>query len=231
MGVRMPSLTRALWPRGVGAEDRDVVIGLVRRWLGTDSRGGPNLVTGSNGKWNLGPEVRVDWQIFRELLRLAVRTPAGEADHLARALGLVRGPLLQDRQPGRYVWLAGDPLPFEVAARVADAAHRLTELRLAAGDANEAMTAALAGLSLAPDDEVLWRDLLRSAKATGDASAPAHWAAVLRRHAVARDLTDRLRPETLAMLAESAGRPSTAGPGSSPTGPAARTGARERAVR
>src|SRR6202042_882225 len=55
----------------------------------------------------------------------------------------------------------------EVTARVADAGHRLAELRLAAGAAQGAMDAARAALRRAFSDELLWRDLLTAAHATG----------------------------------------------------------------
>src|SRR5205823_3758577 len=79
---------------------------------------------------------------------------------LSRALDLVHGQLLDGCPPGRYAWLAADPVEYEATARVADAGHRLAELRLAAGDAQGAMAAARAGLRLAFNDELLWRDLL-----------------------------------------------------------------------
>ena len=208
-GVRRSALTSALWPRGVEASERDAVIARTRDWLGIDGRGAPNLLTEPDDRLSLGPEVRVDWQVLRELLRLAIHgadrgTPdtAEEADHLGHALSLVRGPFLQGRQTGRFTWLAGNPVPFEVAARVTDAAHRLTELRLAAGDAAAAVTAALAGLRLSDEDESLWRDLLRAARATGDDGVIQHWLSVLRDHAASRRFQGRLMPETAALLEE-----------------------------
>jgi hypothetical protein len=86
---------------------------------------------------------------------------------LAEALSLVSGPFLGEREPGRYAWLAVDGLEYEVAARVADAAHRLCQLRLAGGDPDGAMDALHAGLRLAPEDQLLWRDLITAAHATG----------------------------------------------------------------
>jgi hypothetical protein len=112
----------------------------------------------------------VDWQVFQALAGHAELAPAGsaeEADCLARALDLVRGQMLDGRPPGRYAWLATDDLDYEVSARVADTAHRLGTLRLATGDPAGAMDAARAGLRLAFDDELLWRDLLRAAHRTG----------------------------------------------------------------
>jgi hypothetical protein len=79
----------------------------------------------------------------------------------------VTGPFLAGTPRGRYAWIVTDGLEYEVAARVADAAHRLCELRLAGGDPEGAMDAARAGLRLSPDDELLWRDLLTAGHATG----------------------------------------------------------------
>jgi hypothetical protein len=109
------------------------------------------------------------------------------------------------------MWLAGDPLPFEVSARVTDAAHRLSELRRAAGDGRGAVDAALAGLRLSDDDEVLWRDLLRAAHATGDMNAVQHWVGVLRRRAATWRFQGRLMPETAALIDELAPAPAGAG--------------------
>ena len=80
----------------------------------------------------------------------------------------MRGPLLSGRPRGRYSWLADDDLEYDVTADVADAAHRLCEIRLAGGEPAQAIAAARAGLLLAADDEGLWRDLLRATHATGD---------------------------------------------------------------
>jgi hypothetical protein len=122
----------------------------------------------------------VDWQVFQALAGHAELAPAGsaeEADYLVRALDLVRGRLLGGQppggqphggqSPGRYTWLASDDLDYEVSARVADTAHRLAILRMATRDPWGAMDAARAGLRLAFDDEMLWRDLLRAAHQTG----------------------------------------------------------------
>ena len=108
--------------------------------------------------------------MFRALIGRAGLAPPGsaaEAGYLARALDLVRGQLLDGRPPGRYAWLATGDLEYEAAAQVADAAHRLAAVRLAAGDPEGAMDAARSGLRLAFDDELLWRDLLRAAQAAG----------------------------------------------------------------
>src|SRR5690606_5571337 len=98
---------------------------------------------------------------------------------------------------GRYAWLAAEPLEYDVAAEVADAARRLCEIRLAEGAPDAAMAAVRAALLLAADDESLWRDLLRAAHATGD---------LARLRAVIEGLTRRaagvLAPETEALIDE-----------------------------
>jgi hypothetical protein len=189
-GVHPNVLTGAIWPRGVTPEVQRAALARLRDWLGADDAGRPNLVVDGTGRVGLGPQVRVDWQVFRSLLGQAAQArqaagakpgdaagakpgdaagakPGDEAARLGRALDLVEGQLLDGRPSGRYAWLAADPLEYEVTARVADAGHRLAELRLAAGDAQGAMDAARAGLRLAFNDELLWRDLLSAAHATG----------------------------------------------------------------
>jgi len=171
-GVHPNVLAAAIWPRGVTPDVVEAALSRVRAWLGTDSAGRFNLVTDPGGRLGLGPEVRVDWQVFRALVAQAVRAGqaaeyADEAACLTRALELVQGQLLDGRGAGRYAWLAADPLEYEAAARVADAGHRLAEMRLAAGDAQGAMEAVRAALRLAFSDELLWRDLLIAAHATG----------------------------------------------------------------
>lgn len=203
-GVHPNVLAGAIWPRGVTAGVRDATLARVAEWLGTDDIGRPHLATDASGRLRLGSGVRVDWQVFRALAAraAAAASEAEQASFLARALSLVQGQLLDRREPGRYAWLATDGLVFEVTARVADAAHRLCELRLAAGNPAGAMEAARLGLRLAFNDELLWRDLLTAAQATGQQQ-------VLRgvvAEACARTALDeempRMAPETEALIDE-----------------------------
>jgi hypothetical protein len=231
-GVHPNVLAGALWPRGVTAEVREAAFGRAREWLGTDPAGRPNLDTDPAGRLRLGAGVRVDWQVFRALAGLAEQAraqvplaasglpgPAGgaagsaaapgsaaalaeEEACLARALDLVGGPLLAGRSPGRYAWLAADGLEYEVAARVADAAHRLVTLRLEAGQAEAAMDAARAGLRLAFADELLWRDLLLAAHATGDAHLVRSVVDEVCARTALDEVLPRMAPETEALIDE-----------------------------
>ncbi|MFC6080788.1 hypothetical protein [Sphaerisporangium aureirubrum] len=201
-GVHPVVLGGILWPRGVQSVVRDATIARVTEWLGTDSQGRPNLRTDDTGRLRLGPEVRSDWQLFRELVRRSHNDPGARAVLLEKALGFVRGPLLSGRPHTRYAWLAADELEYEVTASVADAAHRLCEVRLAHNDAEGAVAAVRAGLLLAADDEGLWRDLLRAAHATGD---PLKLRAVvdgLHRRASSHPYGGGMAPETEALIDE-----------------------------
>lgn len=174
-GVHPSVLARAIWPQGVDDEARDAVLDEVAYWLGTDGIGRPHLAADASGRLRLGSGVKVDWNVFLTLVAQAGQAagPAGKSGHspeeakLAQALSLVEGHFLADCGPGGYSWIVTDGLVYEVFARVADAAHRLCELCLNDGDSRGAMDAVRTGLRIAPDDELLWRDLLTAAHATG----------------------------------------------------------------
>ncbi|MEU5883151.1 bacterial transcriptional activator domain-containing protein [Spirillospora sp. NPDC047279] len=201
-GVHPTVLSGAIWPRGVTTGVRDACVARVSDWLGRDARGRPNLYYDDRGRIKLGSEVRVDWAVFRWLVWRSAAEPASETAYMSYALDLVRGPVLADRPRGRYGWLANDDLEYEAGARVIDVAHRLVVLRLEEGDARGAVGAARAGLRLAPEDEGLWRDLLRSTHATGD-EAQVQVVIDELRSRVGRDpLLDQLQPETEALVEE-----------------------------
>jgi hypothetical protein len=203
-GVHRTVLTGAIWPRGVTPEVRDAALARTAAWLG-GTAGRPHLVTGSDGRLLLGPQVRVDWQVFRALVARAAPELAGgqdQAGYLERALAEVGGQLLDGRDPGRYAWLATDDLEYEVTALVADTAHRLSALRLAAGDAAGAMAAARQGLRLAFNDELLWRDLLIGAHATGDEGTLRAVVGEVSARAELDEVLPRMAPETEALIDE-----------------------------
>ena len=171
-GVYPNVLARDIWPEGVAEEIKDGVLAAVARWLGTDGIGRPHLAADASGRLRLGSGVKVDWHVFRTLVAQAGQAggksgPAQEEAKLAQALTLVTGPFLAGIGPAGYAWIVTGGLEYEVSARVADAAHRLCELRLGAGDPRGAMDTTRTGLRIAPDDELLWRDLLTAAHATG----------------------------------------------------------------
>ncbi|WP_214106720.1 hypothetical protein [Acrocarpospora catenulata] len=195
-GVHPVVLGGVLWPRGVQPMVRDATIARVARWLGEDAQGRPYLSVDDSGRLQLSPQVRTDWDLFQELAR------RGDLASLERALSLVRGPLLSARPTHRYAWLAADSLEYDITAGVADAAHRLCEARLGRREPDGAMAAARAGLLLAPDDEVLWRDLLRAAHATGDHVRLRSVVDALHRRAASHPYGGGMAPETEALIDE-----------------------------
>jgi hypothetical protein len=201
-GVHPNVLAAAIWPRGVTREVRDAAVARAEDWLGTDDIGRPHLATDASGRLRLGSQVRVDWHVFRALLARAAAGGHDEEAALEQALDLVSGPFMDGREPGRYAWLAGDGLEFEAAARVADAAHRLSQLRLAQGDPDGAMDASRAGLRLAFDDELLWRDLLTAARATGQEHLLRAAVAEVCARTALDEVLPRMAPETEALIDE-----------------------------
>jgi hypothetical protein len=196
-GVHPVVLGGVLWPRGVQSMVRDATIARVVDWLGRE-----HLHVDEAGRLRLGAEVRTDWALFRELVRRSHGDPTTRVVLLEKALGLVRGPLLSGRPPGRYAWLAGDELEYDVAAEVADAAHRLCEIRMAHGDPDAAVAAVRAALLLSPDDEALWRDLLRATQATGDLVRLRTVVEGLTRRASSHPYGGGMAPETEALIDE-----------------------------
>jgi hypothetical protein len=188
----------------VSSEVRDSAVARVRRWLGTDHAGQANLVTDSDGRLRLGQDVGVDWRVFRGLVARAGKGPdaATAAEHFQRALNLVRGQVLDGCDAGKYGWLSTDDFSYEVAALVADTAHGLSALRLAWGDAPGAMDAARAGLRLAFDDEMLWRDLLRGAHATGQEPVLRAVVDEVSARVALDEVMPRMAPETEALINE-----------------------------
>ncbi len=206
-GVHPNVLTGAIWPRGVPSEVRDAALARVQAWLGPDDVGRPNLTADAGGRLRLGSQVRVDWLVFRALLAQAGHAAENgrtdeEAADLDRALGLVRGQLLDGRDPSRYAWLGTDSFTCEATAQIADAAHRLSALRLMAGDAEGAMAAARAGLRLAFNDEMLWRGLLLGASATGQEHVLRAVVGEVSARAELDEVMPRMAPETEALIDE-----------------------------
>lgn len=206
-GVHPNVLTGAIWPRGVTPEVRDAALARVQAWLGHDDMGRPSLATDAGGRLRLGSRVRVDWLVFRALLAQAGHVAErGDTDQeaavLDRALGLVRGQILDGRDPSRYAWLGTDSFEYEATALIADAAHRLSALRLMAGDAEGAMTAARAGLRLAFNDEMLWRGLLLGASATGQEHVLRAVVGEVSARAELDEVMPRMAPETEALIDE-----------------------------
>ncbi len=203
-GVHPNVLTAAVWPRGVTDDVVDWTLARVQDWLGNDGVGRPHLATDASGRLRLGSGVRVDWHVFLTLIAQAAQAAGGarEEARLAQAMSLVTGPFLAGTDRGRYAWTVTDGLEYEVAARVGDAAHQLSELRVAGRDPYGAMEAARTGLRLSPDDELLWRDLLIAGHATGEEHVLREAAGEVWARASLDGPPPAMAPETEALLDE-----------------------------
>nr|MDT0666051.1 bacterial transcriptional activator domain-containing protein [Micromonospora sp. DSM 115978] len=142
--------------------------GHVRAWLGADGAGRPRLDARPDGRWQLGPDVRCDWDLFTAYAHRAHQPASDTEFDLTTALRMVSGPLWANLPAGRYGWLAPSDVENATRGAVVDVAHRLTELTLGFGDTTTAMAACRTGLRAVPSSEVLWRDLLRTVAARGD---------------------------------------------------------------
>ncbi len=161
----------------------------------------PNVLAAALWPRGAPAEVR-DAALARAVEWLGTDVAGAAAGRLEQALSLVRGQLLDGRDPGRYAWLATGDFSYEVTALVADTAHRLSALRLAWQDADGAMTAARDGLRLAFADELLWRDLLKGAHATGDEEVLRAVVSEISARAALDEVLPRLSPETEALIDE-----------------------------
>ncbi|MFI6687583.1 BTAD domain-containing putative transcriptional regulator [Streptomyces sp. NPDC050485] len=172
-GVHPLVLASAMWPRGVTDEVRDALLDRLRDWLGTDEDGSPRLRTDAGGRLTLARSVVSDLDVLRSLHYEATegsgaRRASVRERLLTDALGLVRGPLLADRDERRYGWLGHEIIDTQLPLLVADVALALCAHRMEQGRAEEAIAALRTALASSPSDERLWNEILRTTHATGD---------------------------------------------------------------
>jgi two-component SAPR family response regulator len=112
---------------------------------------------------------------------------------------LVRGVPLSSTAT-EYAWATNEV--YSLAQEVVDAAHELAQLSLEAGRYDDAIWAAERGLLADPLAEVLVRDLMEAAAATGNTARVHAAMSRLRRQvaedADANDADDWIHPETVA---------------------------------
>lgn len=202
-GLHPTVLGAAVWPRGVTTAVLQASVERARAWLGSDAAGRPYLQEGSDGHLRLAPQVALDWDVVRAWLARSREASDVEQEREAlwAALRVVRGAPFADIAPGRYSWLARVRLEREIRTLVVDAAHRLAVLGMDGDDPAGARAAAEAGLVVAPTEELLWRDLLRSAHALSGAEGVHRVAGELERTLHAADAGE-VGAETAALVEE-----------------------------
>lgn len=198
-GADTDTLLEALWP---AQEPRPARLyteaSRARKALGAAADGAPHLPDAELGRYRLRSTVSLDHERFAAEVRAARQEPARAAEHLRRALELVRGVPLSATAT-EYAWATNEG--YRLAQEVVDAAHELAELSLEAGHWADCIWAAERGLLANPLAEMLVRDLMKAAAATGN-TARAHSVMTRLRRQIAEDgdandADDWLHPETL----------------------------------
>nr|MDQ6946764.1 bacterial transcriptional activator domain-containing protein [Actinomycetota bacterium] len=188
-------------------------ISRTRAALGSGADDRPLLPEAQDGCYTLSPEVDCDWVRFTAQLRRARSAPASVAiAALTDALGLVRGAPFADVASGSYSWAWSEQLVSAIEVAVADAAERLAELALGAGDPATARWATAKGLLVVPSREGLYRARMLAAFEAGDTDDVEQAYTEVRRAARAIDEVQQPQEETTALYERlrRAGRPRTA---------------------
>ncbi len=202
-GADPDSLMEALWPKEPPSPGRlRNEVSRARQTLGHDPDREPYLPHASHGRYQLSERVRLDLDRFRAHVAVA-REEVQAPVHLRAALELVRGRPLETASRG-YGWAS--PFIYPLEAEIVDAAHRLAQTCLDAGQPQQAMWAVERGLRAGPFSEILHRDWMRAADAAGD-TAQVHAIMDRLRQQLAEDAQghngdDRLHPDTVATYRE-----------------------------
>ncbi|MFD8781848.1 LysM peptidoglycan-binding domain-containing protein [Kitasatospora sp. NPDC059599] len=135
-------------------------------WFGTSPEGRDFLPTDTTDGYSFTPAVTCDWDEFRGLYRRGMRSTSATADAaLAHALALVRGAPFAEAPPASYGWAEAERQ--DMIAAIVDTAHELAARRLQYGDHRSAEAAVFRGLAVAPDVELLHRDLFYAYASAG----------------------------------------------------------------
>jgi hypothetical protein len=198
-GVTDGRLKTVLWPDQVPLHSTfNTTVSTTRSRLGLAADGThhfPHYVASGN-KYRLGPRVTTDLARLERRYAHSARCPDDEAIMLLRdALELVRGQPFESVRG--YEWAYTEALIASTEALIADAAHRLAQLLLSAGDAAGATWAAMQGLRGAPGGEMLYRDRMLACDLAGNPAGVESVMDELCQIVEAHEPYDELHPETV----------------------------------
>ncbi|MGW3039570.1 LysM peptidoglycan-binding domain-containing protein [Kitasatospora sp. NPDC001159] len=135
-------------------------------WFGASAEGRAYLSSEATDGYAFAPAVTCDWDEFRSLYRRGMRSTSATADAaLAHALALVRGAPFAEAPPASYGWAEAERQ--DMISAIVDTAHELAARRLQYGDHRSAEAAVFRGLAVAPDVELLHRDLFYAYASAG----------------------------------------------------------------
>ena len=210
-GLDHSHLDEAKWPGSRNLTNtRNSAVSKLRRWLGTAPDGREYLPDAAAAGYQLHPDIRSDWDLWRDLLPAGPATASTHA--LAHALQLVKGQPFAGVNHRTYAWAERDRQ--EMISAIGDGAHELARRALLDGDATLARQAAAAGLQADPGAELLWRDALRAEWLAGDLDRLSSTADRL--IYLADKLGDDLEPETDELLNELLSRSAESRPSGTP---------------
>lgn len=200
-GVSAVRLKTAIWPESDLAQGTfNTTVYRARVGLGVDRSGQQHLPHAVNigNCYSLGPWVTTDLARFVDLVNRSQVTddPEEEVALLRTALDLVRGQPFEEVASG-YEWAFTEGIITDAEATIADAAHRLAQLLLHAGDHAGATWAAQRGLNSVPGSEPLYRDRMEAAHLGGDPAAVDRIVEELCHYVETLDPFDDLHPETI----------------------------------
>ena len=177
----------------------NTTVSFARTSLGLDSEGNPHFPRYSavGHTYRLGPFVTSDLARFEaRVAHTKACDQAASIETLRSALELVRGAPLDGARG--FEWAYSEHIVAAAEAMIADAAHRLAQLYLAAGDHAGANWAALQGLRACPGDETLYGDRMRACHLAGNLTGVEAAFEELCEIVEALEPYDALHPETLA---------------------------------
>ncbi|GAA1947381.1 LysM peptidoglycan-binding domain-containing protein [Kitasatospora viridis] len=198
-GADPAAVERALHPGDHARPDQagPGVLADLASWLGGEPDGRAFLRQDELDSYALAPTVTCDWDEFRSLYRRGMRSTSATADAaLAHALALVRGAPFAETPPTAYGW--AEAVHQDMLAAIVDTAHELAARRLQYGDHRSAEAAVFRGLAVAPDVELLHRDLFYAYASAG--ARDQLLKAVNRLDALSRRTGRNLDPDTVALL-------------------------------
>ena len=160
---------------GIQPERARKDLGIVRGWLGCDTRTGklhlPNArqthESGVKGRYVM-TGVETDLDLFRRLRTRGQSRGAAGIEDLRTALTLVTGEPFSDLRPIGWTWLLeGERIDHIMSCAIVDTAHIVTTHALGIGDLELARFAAETSYDAAPYDETSRLDLVAVEKACG----------------------------------------------------------------
>ncbi|MFD7731168.1 LysM peptidoglycan-binding domain-containing protein [Kitasatospora phosalacinea] len=179
------------------AEPLPVKLAALAGWLGTSPEGRDYLGGQPADTYTLAPTVTCDWDEFRSLYRRGMRSTSSTADAaLAHALALVRGAPFAEAPGGTFAWAETERQ--DMLAAIVDTAHELAARRLQYGDHRTAEAAIFRALAVAPEVELLHRDLFYAYASAGARDQLVR--SVNRLDALSRRTGRDLDPDTVALL-------------------------------